>query len=99
MITKKAEHDESSCGYAHLVLCFAFTQYKISIEINELTVLIRDQRALIIGPIRQEILSGYNDLQKYKNLKEKLFYFDNTAIIDDDYELTAIFSNKCRIDT
>jgi len=72
---------------------------KYQSEINELTVLIRDQRALIIGPIRQEILSGYNDLQKYKNLKEKLFYFDNTAIIDDDYELTAIFSNKCRIDT
>lgn len=31
---------------------------KYQIEINELSILIQDQRALIIGPIRQEILSG-----------------------------------------
>ena len=36
-------------------------------EIDQLESLIRDQRALIIGPIRQEILSGYSDLRKFKN--------------------------------
>lgn len=34
-------------------------------KIDALISLIRDQRALIIGPIRQEILSGYSDLRKY----------------------------------
>jgi len=38
-------------------------------EIDELVLLIRDHRALIIGPIRQEILSGYSDLQKNEKLK------------------------------
>lgn len=66
-------------------------------EISELTALIRDQRALIIGPIRQEILSGYSDLQKFKALKEKLSYFENTPILNDDYESAAELCNHCRI--
>lgn len=65
-------------------------------EIVALTSLIRDQRALIIGPIRQEILSGYSDLRKFRIIKEKLSYFVNTPIMDTDYELSAEFSNKCR---
>jgi predicted nucleic acid-binding protein len=65
-------------------------------EIDSLTSLIRDQRAIIIGPIRQEILSGYSDLRKYRIIKEKLSYFENTPILDIDYELAAEFSNKCR---
>ena len=65
-------------------------------EIDALTSLIRDQKAIIIGPIRQEILSGYSDLRKYRIIKDKLSYFGNTPIIDIDYELAAEFSNKCR---
>ncbi len=38
-------------------------------EIDQLVSLIRDKRAFIIGPIRQEILSGYSDLRKFKKLK------------------------------
>jgi hypothetical protein len=69
---------------------------KYQFEINELTFLIRNQRALIIGPIRQEILSGYSDPRKFKKLKEKLSYFDNTLILNSDYELAAEFCNMCR---
>ena len=65
-------------------------------EINQLTSLIRDQRALIIGPIRQEILSGYSDLRKFRKLKEKLSYFENTPIQDIDYESAAELCNQCR---
>jgi len=64
--------------------------------INLLSSLIRDQRTIIIGPIRQEILSGYSDLQKYRIIKEKLSYFENTPILDIDYEQAAEFNNKCR---
>jgi predicted nucleic acid-binding protein len=69
---------------------------KYQSEIDALTSLIRDQRAIIIGPIRQEILSGYSDLRKYRIIRDKLSYFGNTPIIDTDYELAAEFSNKCR---
>ena len=54
-------------------------------EIDQLESLIRDQRVIIIGPIRQEILSGYSDLRKFRKLKEKLSYFENTPIQDVDY--------------
>jgi predicted nucleic acid-binding protein len=69
---------------------------KFNAEITELTLLIQHQRALIIGPIRQEILSGYSDFRKFKTLKEKLDYFENTPIVDSDYELAAEFCNRCR---
>jgi predicted nucleic acid-binding protein len=65
-------------------------------EIDALISLIQDQRAIIIGPIRQEILSGYSDIRKYQIIRKKLSYFDNTPILDSDYELAAEFSNKCR---
>lgn len=65
-------------------------------EIDQLASLIRDQRALIIGPIRQEILSGYSNLRKFKILKEKLSFFENTPILDTDYESAADLCNHCR---
>jgi len=69
---------------------------KYNAEINGLAFLIQYQSALIIGPIRQEILSGYSDLRKFNKLKQKLSYFENTPIHDSDYELAAEFCNKCR---
>ena len=65
-------------------------------EVEQLASLIRDQRALIIGPIRQEILSGYSDLHKFKKLREKLSFFENSSIQDTDYELAAEMCNQCR---
>ena len=69
---------------------------KYQSEVDALASLIRNQRAVIIGPIRQEILSGYSDLRSYQIIKEKLAHFENTPIIDADYVLAAEFSNKCR---
>ena len=65
-------------------------------EIDKLESLIKDQRAHIIGPIRQEILSGYSDLRKFRKLKAKLSYFENIPIQDIDYELAAELCNQCR---
>ena len=65
-------------------------------EIEQLELLIKDQRALIIGPIRQEILSGYSDFKKFRKLEEKLSYFENTPIIDSDYQSAAEMCNQCR---
>lgn len=65
-------------------------------EIDALSALIKDQRATLIGPIRQEILSGYSDLRKFRIVRDKLSPFQNAPILDDDYESAAEFSNKCR---
>ena len=63
---------------------------------EELKTLISQQRVLIIGAIRQELLSGYSDLKKFELLKQKLDLFSNTLIIDEDYIQAAKFSNTCR---
>ena len=63
---------------------------------KKLVALILNNDALIIGPIRQEILSGYSDKKKFVELKNKLDAFPNLEIIDDDYIIAAEFSNDCR---
>jgi predicted nucleic acid-binding protein len=63
---------------------------------EELTRLIYSEKARIIGPIRQEVLSGYSDIKQYNKLKDKLKYFPNELILDEDYLSAARFSNLCR---
>ncbi len=65
-------------------------------HVQKLEALISDQRVIMLGPIRQEVLSGYSNKSKFKKLNNKLRYFENTQIIDDDYVQAAIFSNTCR---
>ncbi|WP_235187523.1 PIN domain-containing protein [Methylobacter tundripaludum] len=65
-------------------------------QVKSLETLIADQRVLIIGAIRQEILSGYSDLNKFERLKTKLSYFENTSILDEDYIIAAKFYNEGR---
>lgn len=63
--------------------------------IKELNELIHELRVVIIGPIRQEILSGISDLNKYNLLKDKLRSFEDTPIETEHYELAAYLFNQC----
>ncbi|MFK5970068.1 MAG: PIN domain-containing protein [Candidatus Marithrix sp.] len=65
-------------------------------HVKQLEKLIYKQRVIIIGVIRQEVLSGYSDLIKFNILNNKLEYFKNTPILDKDYIEGAKFSNICR---
>ena len=67
-----------------------------TVIINELKELIKETRAVIIGPIRQEILSGISDEKQYLTLKEKLETFDDVSINQSDFELAAELYNICR---
>jgi len=62
----------------------------------QLTQIIDDNQVKIIGPIRQELLSGYSDKSKYDKLRLKLQYFPNEPVLDIDYECAAEYSNFCR---
>jgi predicted nucleic acid-binding protein len=64
---------------------------------TKLAEIIDSGDARIIGPIRQELLSGYSNKQQYLKLRQKLDYFPNETINDADYILAAEFSNACRI--
>jgi hypothetical protein len=63
---------------------------------SELVDLIRDGRARLIGPIRQELLSGIRDLDQYKRLKTELRAFADEPASTEDYEEAAQWSNRCR---
>lgn len=63
---------------------------------QHITQLIDENKAKIIGPIRQEVLSGYSDHTQYEKLRSKLQYFPNETIKDADYEIAAEYSNFCR---
>lgn len=63
---------------------------------TELSAIIDQGDVMIIGPVRQELLSGYSDKNQYLKLKQKLDYFPNQQIIDNDYILAAEYSNTCR---
>ena len=71
-------------------------QKKFEKYVDEFESLILDQRVLLLGPIRQEVLSGYSDKKKFDKLEEELKCFENTKIVDEDYVIAAKFSNECR---
>lgn len=63
---------------------------------GELKELIKELRVSIIGPIRQEILSGISDKNQFDKLKDLLRPFQDLAIETHDYEKAAEFYNICR---
>ncbi len=58
--------------------------------------LIRDNRARMIGPIRQELLSGIRESAQYERLRNYLRAFPDQPIGTADYEQAAQCSNQCR---
>lgn len=64
--------------------------------VKQLEALITNQGVVMIGAIRQEVLSGYSDPKKFETLKTKLSYFENTPVLDEDYISAAKFYNECR---
>lgn len=64
--------------------------------VEELTELIQEGRALLLGPIRQELLSGISDVRQFNTLRHRLRAFDDVSIHEFDYERAAEFSNSCR---
>jgi predicted nucleic acid-binding protein len=58
--------------------------------------LIRDGRARLIGPIRQELLSGIKEAAQFERLRDQLRAFNDVALTSGDYEQAARWSNECR---
>ena len=64
--------------------------------ITELKELINELRIIMIGPIRQELLSGIKSEDQFKKLKSYLRTFSDYIIHSEDYELAAQYFNQCR---
>jgi len=63
---------------------------------QKLTDLIKDARVVMIGPIRQELLSGLSDANQFKKLSETLSRFEDIALKTEHFIQAAEFSNLCR---
>jgi hypothetical protein len=64
--------------------------------VQELNELISEVRVAIIGPVRQELLSGISIKTQFEALKEMLAAFDDMPLRREDYERAAEFYNTCR---
>jgi predicted nucleic acid-binding protein len=63
---------------------------------NLLAELIREGRAQIVGPIRQELLSGIREETQFKKIRDHLRAFREPSLEAEDYEDAARMSNQCR---
>jgi len=50
----------------------------------------------LIGPIRQELLSGIRDADKFEIVRDRMRVFVDLEITSEDYEEAASFYNRCR---
>lgn len=73
---------------------------KLSVEERRFTAslseAIHDGRVAMIGPIRQELLSGVKDQTQFDKLKGVLEAFRDDPLSTDDYEQAARLYNVCR---
>jgi predicted nucleic acid-binding protein len=64
--------------------------------VAQLADLIRDGRAVMIGAIRQELLSGIKAPTGFNTLKHALAAFEDLPLATQDYEKAAEVFNTCR---
>jgi len=63
---------------------------------NALAELIREGRAQMFGPIRQELLSGIREEAQFKKIRDYLRAFHEPSLEAEDYEDAARMNNQCR---
>ena len=61
-----------------------------------LAELIRDGRARLMGVVRQELLSGIREEERFQKLRDYLRAFDDPRLELGDYEEAAQMRNRCR---
>jgi len=64
--------------------------------VAELSELIREGRARLIGLVRQELLSGIKTAEHYEKLRVRLRSFPDEMIDTSDHEEAAKAGNQCR---
>ncbi len=64
--------------------------------VAELSELIREGRARVIGLVRQELLSGIKTTEQYEKLRLHLRSFPDQVVDTTDYEEAAKAGNRCR---
>jgi predicted nucleic acid-binding protein len=61
-----------------------------------LAELIHEGRVQLLGPVRQELLSGIRDEAQFRKLRDFLRAFPEHPLAAEDYEEAAQMNNRCR---
>ncbi len=64
-------------------------------RVAQLSDLVRSHRARLIGPIRQELLTGIRHREQFQGLRETLRAYLDERLQEGDYEFAAEISNRC----
>lgn len=62
--------------------------------VSELQSLVRNQEVLLIGPVRQECLSGIRDELRFRRILQQLRAFPDEPLLTEDFERAADFFNR-----
>jgi predicted nucleic acid-binding protein len=65
-------------------------------QLHRLDEIITEGRVRLVGPVRQEILSGIRFPEQFARLQKQLRTFPDVALEIEDYEGAAEMSNACR---
>jgi predicted nucleic acid-binding protein len=63
---------------------------------SEVARLVRTDAVQLIGPIRQELLSGAQPSERFEQLREYLRFYPNLALDEQDDETAASYYNRLR---
>ncbi len=66
------------------------------LAVERLQALIYDGEAVLLNPIRQEILAGIRDQKQFERLRQALRAFSSPALGEEDHERAAEFFKLCR---
>jgi predicted nucleic acid-binding protein len=63
---------------------------------REFDALVENGEAVLLGVVRQEVLSGLRSQAEFEDLRRRLRVFPDHPLIVDDYEVAAGFNDRCR---
>jgi predicted nucleic acid-binding protein len=93
----KSSFEQKTTFFVHFFFTAHFSGGQCRIPcVKELRGLIQDHRVQMIGPIRQEILSGIRTESQFNDLKRHLDSFVDLPILTEEYVEAARYFNLCR---
>lgn len=63
--------------------------------VDLLSELVQQGLAVMLGPVRQEVLSGIRHRDQFERLRERLAAFPDLELTTRDFETAAEFCNRC----
>ena len=79
------------------VWSLAFRRRKVvkTPEVDALVHLVQQGQVVLLGPVRQEVLSGIKQRDQFERLRERLAAFPDLELTTKDFETAAELCNLC----